>query len=93
MENHLVIAPNRQILVPIGRLITYLVSIVSLVASLAIGFATYKAKFEDLDQKVMSQAYINEDLKNQIINLRIDVAKLQTAIQNNTEALKNVSKR
>lgn len=71
----------------LSRLFSTVVSVLALVCSLAVGYATYKERFTTISAKVEQQQSINEQLKEEITRLRVDVAKLQGALDRNTEAL------
>lgn len=80
---------EHSVQLPVGRMIAIMFSSFSLIASLAIGYATYQEKFTTIVQKVEKQEAINEQLREEISRLNISVARLQGALERNTEAIKN----
>jgi len=84
---------DREIKLPLRNVIAYLVSIVSVLVSVSIGFATYQERFHHVVETIEKQQEVNEDLKKAIVSLQLDVARLQVEIKKNTEALTNARSR
>jgi len=81
------ITTDTKITLPITRFVAITLSIISLLLTVTISYATYREQFHQIQKTVEKQQIINEKTQDQIVQLQITMAKLQTAIEKNTEAV------